>query len=124
MVVLYAGQDEGPVEIDPFDPDGIEVVAFDWSAWLASIGVSGLSESSWSVSAGVVVGDGATAVLKRGKSTTPPAPSITPEHTTLAHVWVDTAKPGTYTLTAVPYSSRAGRGARGEYLKVKVTFTE
>lgn len=35
-----------------------------------------------------------------------------------------TAKPGTYTLIAAPYSSRAGRGVRGEYLKVKVIFTE
>jgi hypothetical protein len=35
-----------------------------------------------------------------------------------------TVKPGTYTLTAVPYTSRAGRGARGEYLQVKVKFTE
>ncbi len=35
-----------------------------------------------------------------------------------------TAKPGTYTLTAVPYTLRAGRGARGEHLQVKVKFTE
>ena len=35
-----------------------------------------------------------------------------------------TAKPGTYTLTAVPYESSSGRGTRGDHLQVKVKFTE
>jgi hypothetical protein len=35
-----------------------------------------------------------------------------------------TVKPGTYTLTAVPYTARAGRGDRGEHLQVEVKFTK
>ena len=34
------------------------------------------------------------------------------------------AKPGTYTLTAVPYTARSGRGDRGEHLRVEVKFTK
>jgi hypothetical protein len=35
-----------------------------------------------------------------------------------------TAKPGDYTLVAVPYTESEARGERGRWLKVKVRFTE
>lgn len=101
IVLNRYGHDE-PVEIDPFDKDAVDSVGADWSEWLQEKGLSGLDESSWSIDSGALIADGATGVTRKGKSVTPPAPSITAGQAVstitsgmaIATVYIDTAVRG------------------------------
>lgn len=100
--VLYPSGESGPVVIDDVDPDAVVVVGVDWSQWLSNRGLSAIDESSWHPGDGAAVGDGSTPVTKKGKTATPPAPSITAGEAvstiaaglTLASIYIDTGEVG------------------------------
>ena len=86
---VYESDQERAELIDPIDVDVVAVVGCDWSLWLASISVSALDESSFSISSGLEIGDGVVSVLKGGYTVTPPSPTLS-SGITAAHVWTGT----------------------------------
>lgn len=103
--VVYPAGDACPVQVDSIDPDGVVKITFDWTDWLVDVAEAAIDASTFSVSAGGVVGDGVTPVTRKSKLVTPPAPILASPLCTV-HVYVDTAVVGE-TLT-VSNHVRAG----------------
>ena len=96
--VTYAAFGSGGADVAPMDPDSVVILEADWSPLMNAQGLTTVNESTWHPGAGLLVGDGLTAVVLKTKTSTPPAPDITlgiafPTLTarTQAYVYVDPA---------------------------------